>query len=96
MEVFYTLSYMSADENWDEWIDRFVTKIGQILKSEYHKCKSERAAKATQKPKKELIHTATVGGNRIYMNTMELPNRPLKVNSIGRMYEDVCSNFLDH
>lgn len=91
---------MPADEEWDKWFDRFVTKIVQILESEHPKCKLEHAAKATQKVENELIHAAIVSdhncSSRIYMNTVEVPKRPLKDNSIGRLYEAFCPNLLDH
>jgi hypothetical protein len=91
---------MPADEEWEEWIDRFVTKIVQILGSEYPKCKLERVVKATQKRKNELIHAAIVSdlkcGSRTYVNTVEVQKKPLKDNSIGRLNEAFCSNLLDH
>jgi hypothetical protein len=82
---------MPVDEDWDEWIDKFVTKIVQILEREYAECQLERVAKATQKPKNELIHAAIVTdlkyGSQVYLNTVKVPKKPLKSNSIGRIYE---------
>jgi hypothetical protein len=86
---------MPADEEWYEWVDKFVAKIVQILGSENAKCKLERVAGASPKPEKELIHAAIVTdlkrGRKIYMNAVKVPKKPHKANSIGRIYATYCS-----
>jgi hypothetical protein len=89
---------MPADEDWYEWVDKFVAKIVQIHGSENAKCKLERMAKASWKPENELIHAPIVTDlkrcSKIYINTMKIPKKVLKANSIGQIYEAFCSNHL--
>jgi len=88
---------MAADEEWYEWVDKFVAKIVQILGSEHAKCELERVARASRKPENELIHAAIVTdlkrGSKIYMNAMKVPKKPRKANSIGRIYSRYCSHL---
>jgi hypothetical protein len=86
---------MPANEEWYEWVDKFVAKIVQILGSEHAKCELEQVARASRKPEKELIHAAIVTdikrGSKIYMNAVKVPRKPHKANSIGRIYATYCS-----
>lgn len=90
---------MPADDDWDEWIDKFVTKIVQILGSEHAKFRLERVAEASQNPENHLIHSEIVTdlkcGSQIYMNSVKVPKKPVEDISIGRMYEAFCANLLD-
>jgi hypothetical protein len=86
---------MPADEEWYEWVDKFVAKIVQILGSEPAKCELERVAGASRKSKKEIIHAAMVTdlkrGRKIYMNAVKVSKKSHKANSIGRIYATYCS-----
>ena len=81
---------MSANENWDDWINKFVEKIVQILGSEG--AQSGGRIIQSQIPENDLIHHLTVtnmiSGNQTYMNIVKKPIRRCpKSNSIGKMYE---------
>jgi hypothetical protein len=92
MNMFIPLSRMSVNEDWDNWIDKFVEKIGQIVGSEGIKCEQRSVVSRPQIPDDNLVYTKTitnlVRGSQVYVDTVKKRQKAKsRAMSIGQIYE---------
>jgi hypothetical protein len=83
---------MSANEEWDYWIDKFIEKVRQIVSSEGIKCEQRNVILGRQIPDDDLVCTKTitnvVRGSQVFVDTVKKRQKgKTRASSIGQIYE---------
>jgi hypothetical protein len=82
---------MAADEDWDDWMNKFLERVIQILVNEGAKKQLKPLVIPTQLPENDQAYTMTVthltSGNQFADTVMKPQKGNLKPNSIGQINE---------
>ena len=88
---------MSANNDWDNWMNKFIEMVVQMLEKEDAKGHWRPIVIPSQLPENDLLKTRTVArltnGVQMFVDTVKKPQKGnLKPNSIGRLYKASLPN----
>jgi len=83
---------MAVRGDWDDWIDKFISKIEQILGSEVAKCQARGVSTSSKASENDILYTRTVtkivSGKQLCLDTQKgVRKDTIPAKSIGRLYK---------